>query len=59
MVCGKEISRDEAALNKKLRGRNVEGGFCLACLAKRFDSDEEYLKELIEYFKAKGCGLFR
>ena len=58
-VCGKEISHDESALNQKLQGRGVEAQLCLSCLAKRFDADEEYLRELIEYFKAKGCGLFR
>ena len=56
--CGRELTKDEIALTKKLINRGIEKFFCLTCLAKSFSVSEELLKEKIEQFKRMGCTLF-
>ena len=56
--CGRELTKDEIALTKKLINRGMEKFFCLTCLAKSFSVSEELLKEKIEQFKRMGCTLF-
>lgn len=57
--CGRELSRDEIALTKKMINRGLETFFCISCLAKRFAVSEELLKEKIEQFRMMGCTLFQ
>jgi uncharacterized protein YlaI len=54
----KQLSKDEISLNKKLLGRSIKHFFCLSCLARYIDVDENFLLEKIEAFKEEGCVLF-
>ena len=56
--CGKPVSLDELALSKKLISRALSDGYCLACLAKKFDVSQDLLRQKIEQYKQAGCGLF-
>lgn len=56
--CGKRTSTDEAALNQKLLGMQIGRFFCISCLARRLDTEEEYLQKLIHRYKEKGCTYF-
>ena len=56
--CGKRISADEVALNQKLLGMQIGRFFCLSCLARRLDTEAEYLQKLIIRFREKGCTYF-
>lgn len=56
--CGREISRDEAALCRKLINRGTTTFFCYDCLAADFRLRAEDLKELVERFREAGCSLF-
>ena len=57
--CGKaNIERDTIALNKKLRGEEIDRFFCLPCFAESLEVTEEELLAKIEEFKAEGCKLF-
>ena len=57
-ACGRELTRDEIALTKKLINRGAESFFCLSCLAEKFAVSEELLKEKIDQFRKMGCTLF-
>ena len=56
--CGKRVSADEVALNQKLLGMQIGRFFCISCLARRLDTETEYLQKLIIRFKEKGCTYF-
>ena len=56
--CGREISRDEAALCRKLINRGTTAFFCFDCLAEDFKLKVEDLKEMIVRFREAGCSLF-
>ncbi len=56
--CGRELSKDVIALNKKLISKHVKEFFCMNCLANYLDTTEEALLEKIEQFKEEGCTLF-
>ena len=56
--CGRRTSTDEVALNQKLLGMQIGRFFCLSCLARRLDTETEYLQKLIIRFKEKGCTYF-
>lgn len=56
--CGKELTKDEIALCKKLLGRNIEEFMCIECLADYMDCSVEDLRIKIEEFKEQGCVLF-
>lgn len=56
--CGKPITKDEKALNKKLISKRVKEFQCLCCLAEYLDTSEENLLEKMEQFKEEGCTLF-
>ena len=56
--CGAVLTKDEAALTKKMINRGAEAFFCLSCLGERFQVPEEVLRRKIEEFKAMGCTLF-
>ena len=56
--CGKSLSKDEVGLSQKLLGVRTENYFCVECFAKRYDCDADYLRDMIEEWKAQGCTLF-
>ena len=56
--CGKVLSKDEIALNKKLIDKNVKEFLCLECLSERFGCEVEDLEIKIDEFKEQGCTLF-
>ena len=56
--CGKSLSKDEVGLSAKLLGVRTENYFCVECFAKRYDCDADYLRDMIEEWKAQGCTLF-
>ena len=59
-ICGRELTKDETGLNKKIFDGDVKNGIwrCLSCMADYLECDEDELKEKIEEFKAEGCKLF-
>ena len=59
-ICGRELTKDETGLNKKILDGDVKNGIwrCLSCMADYLECDEDELKEKIEEFKAEGCKLF-
>ena len=56
--CGKELSKNEIGLNKKLISRNTLEFLCMDCLAEYLGTIRELLEEKIEQFKSEGCDLF-
>lgn len=56
--CGKELSRDEIGLHKKLVNRGAADFWCMTCLGAHFKVSEELLLAKIEQFKRDGCTLF-
>ncbi len=58
-ACGKELTRDEIGLHKKMINRGATEYFCLECLARYFQAPPERLRQKIEEFRADGCTLFR
>lgn len=58
-VCGKDISKNEVGLTKKLVNKNAKDFYCLSCLAEYLEVTEEELKDKIEEFKDEGCTLFQ
>lgn len=58
-VCGKDISKNEVGLTKKLINKNAKDFYCLSCLAEHLEVTEEELKDKIEEFKDEGCTLFQ
>ena len=56
--CGKELTKDEIALTKKLISRNAVEFLCVECLAKYIGTTVEELEDKITQFKEEGCGLF-
>lgn len=56
--CGKELTKDEIALTKKLISRNAIEYLCIDCLASYLCTTTEALVEKIEQFKDEGCELF-
>ena len=58
-VCGKDISKNEVGLTKKLINKNAKDFYCLSCLAEYLEVTVEELKDKIEEFKDEGCTLFQ
>jgi uncharacterized protein YlaI len=58
-TCGREITRDEVGLTKKLVNRGATRYFCIDCLARHFQVTREDLERKIEEFRQMGCTLFR
>lgn len=56
--CGKDLTKDEVALSKKMLGKNTKQYLCLDCLGEHLNTDKEILFEKIEQFKEEGCTLF-
>lgn len=57
--CGKELTRDEIGLHKKLVNRGAEEFLCIKCLSAHFHVPVELLREKIGQFKHDGCTLFK
>lgn len=56
--CGRQLTKDEIALNKKLISIDLTEFSCLDCLSVSFGCDVEDLKIKIAEFKEQGCTLF-
>lgn len=56
--CGKQLSKNEIGLNKKMISRNVIEFLCIDCLASYLGTTSEILEDKIEQFKEEGCDLF-
>ena len=56
--CGKQLSKDEIALSRKLIDVDTEELYCLTCMAENFGCSEDELKIKIQEFKEQGCTLF-
>ena len=56
--CGRQLVKDEIALNKKLISLDLEKFRCLECLSVSFGCEVEELKIKIDEFKEQGCTLF-
>ena len=59
MKCGKQVTRDEIGLTKKLINRGIEKYFCMDCLADHIGVSTRLLEAKIKQFKEMGCTLFR
>ncbi|MEO2615265.1 hypothetical protein [Blautia wexlerae] len=57
--CGKQLTKDEIAINKKLISKNTKEFLCLDCLSRYLDTDREILEDKIVQFKEEGCTLFQ
>ena len=56
--CGAPLSRDEAAMSRKLINRGTEKLYCWNCLGGMFRISREKLQEMAEAFRRAGCTLF-
>ena len=56
--CHSDLSKDEIALNKKLKSPDTEEFQCLECMSVSFGCDVDDLQTKIEEFKEQGCTLF-
>ena len=56
--CGKTLSKDEIALNKKLISIEVEVFQCLGCMSIDMECEVDDLQTKIDEFKEQGCSLF-
>ena len=56
--CGRQLMKDEIALNKKLVSLELKEFRCLDCLSVSFGCEVEDLQIKIEEFKEQGCILF-
>ena len=56
--CGRVLSKDEIALNKKLVSVDIEDFQCLECLSISIGCEVEDLQTKIDEFKEQGCTLF-
>lgn len=57
-ACGRDLTRDEEGLSRKLINRGATTLYCLDCLGDMFRLSRNQLQELIEHFRAAGCTLF-
>lgn len=57
-VCGKELTKNEIGLTRKLIDRKATKFYCLSCFAEQLEVTEEELIAKIEEFKEEGCTLF-
>jgi hypothetical protein len=56
--CGKQLSKDEVALSRKLIDADTEDFYCICCFAEYIGCTEQDLIEKIQEFKEQGCTLF-
>ncbi len=58
MHCGKELSRDEIALHRKIYNRVATNFMCISCSSQYLQVSEKLLIEKMKEFKKMGCTLF-
>jgi len=58
-TCGRELTRDETGLTRKLVSRAAKDCYCLGCLGDMFRLTQAQLQELIDHFRESGCTLFQ
>lgn len=56
--CGRQLTKDEIALTKKLISLDIGEFKCLDCLSISLGCEVEDLKIKIDEFKEQGCSLF-
>ncbi|MDD6735006.1 MAG: hypothetical protein PUE13_01695 [Clostridiales bacterium] len=56
--CGRELTRDEIGLHKKLFNRGATEFMCITCVSKHFEVSEDALRDKIDQFRKMGCQLF-
>lgn len=56
--CGKNLKKDERALCLKILDTDLEGFYCLDCLAEFLGCSKSDLEIKIQEFKELGCTLF-
>lgn len=56
--CGKMLSKDEIALNKKLITSDIVFFQCLNCMSIDMGCEVDDLQTKIDEFKEQGCSLF-
>jgi len=56
--CGRELTKDEIAIYKRMVNRGAVEYLCKTCFAKAYNVTEELVQEKIEHFKRCGCTLF-
>ena len=56
--CGKDLSKDEIALFRKLIDKKAKAFQCIECLSATLGCTVEDLETKIEEFKEQGCSLF-
>lgn len=57
-VCGRRTTADERALTRKMVNRGAERFLCVDCLAEKYETTTDALREKIIEFKEAGCTLF-
>ncbi len=57
-TCGRELTKDETGLTRKLVSRAAVECYCLSCLGDMFHLSREQMQELIHHFRESGCTLF-
>ncbi len=57
-VCGRELTKDEIAVTRKLINRGAKRFYCIDCLADYFEVRPDDIRERIAYFRSAGCVLF-
>ena len=58
LKCGRELTRDEIGLHKKMVNRGAQSFLCIDCLASYYQVSTPGLEEKIRLFKEMGCTLF-
>ncbi len=58
-TCGKELTKDEIALHKRLINRGAQEHLCIECLAKHLKVSVPLLEEKMQFLKDMGCTLFK
>lgn len=56
--CGRELTRDETGISRKLINRATQVFYCLDCLSVEYSTDRQTLEDMIERFRRAGCTLF-
>ena len=56
--CGKTLKKDERSLSQKLFDVEIEGFYCLECMAENIGCTVADLEIKIQEFKEQGCTLF-
>jgi len=57
--CGKELTRDEQGISRKLINRAAKVCYCMDCLAEMYKCSVKSLEDLIERYRETGCTLFK